>query len=45
MEHTIDYFCVLFMGDGVNFGLDVSVNNMQDCKEQRENAGEVNSNK
>jgi hypothetical protein len=34
---------MLFVGDSVNVGLDISFDNMYDCKGIQEKAGEVNS--
>lgn len=39
----VDCLGVLLVWDAVNFGFDVSFDNLQDCKEMREKAGGGNS--
>jgi hypothetical protein len=38
-----EYLCVLFVGDGINMSVDVSVDTMQRYKGIRDKAGQINS--
>jgi hypothetical protein len=40
-----NWLCVLPVGDGINIGLEISFANLQDWKEIRAKAGEVNCTK